>query len=83
MGPTDPFYNPALAYPQHPPPPQPIPPLAGIYMPQTQPTAYGPVYYQRIGQPQAHSGPAYQLPISGVGVHVDHEALLQERYQCG
>ena len=34
MGPTDPFYNPAPAYPQHPPLPQPIPSLAGIYMSQ-------------------------------------------------
>ena len=41
----------------------------------------GPVYNQRIGQPQAHFGPAYQLPIGGVGVQVNHEAFLQERYQ--
>ena len=81
MGPMDPFYNPAPAYPQHPPLPLPIPPPAGMFMPQMQPTAYGPVYNQRIGQPQAHFGPAYQLPIGGVGVQVDHEALLQEHYQ--
>jgi len=81
MGPMDPFYNPAPAYPQHPPLPLPIPPPAGMFMPQMQPTAYGPVYNQRIGQPQAHFGPAYQLPIGGVGAQVDHEALLQESYQ--